>query len=64
MQKSISLPADDYELRISGEGELSQTFSVSLERGHGFNATVNLENPYLLSPLAMAYVALDRNDSS
>ncbi len=61
MQKSISLPADDYELRISGEGELSQTYSVSLERGHGFNATVNLEDPYLL-PLLVIERAFDVMD--
>ncbi len=54
MQNRVSLPSGDYHLRASGEGLLSQTFDVLLERGHrDTRYTVGLGNELLFAPEAI-----------
>jgi serine/threonine protein kinase/outer membrane protein assembly factor BamB len=50
MQKPVSLPADEYEVRLSAEGKLSQTYTLELERGQSTSATATLDNDYLFPP--------------
>ncbi len=53
MQKPVSLAADEYWLRLSAEGKLSQSFSVELERGHNVTSTATLENNDYLAPASI-----------
>ena len=51
MQTSASLPAGDYQLRVSREGTFSQTFDVTLERGQSnIQYKVGLRDSWLFMP--------------
>lgn len=50
MQNPVSLLAEEYEVRLSAEGKLSQTYSLELERGQSISATATLDNDYLFPP--------------
>jgi outer membrane protein assembly factor BamB/predicted Ser/Thr protein kinase len=50
MQVAARLPAGDYDLRVSTEGTLSQTFALSLTRGHEETYKVNLHDQLLRAP--------------
>jgi outer membrane protein assembly factor BamB/predicted Ser/Thr protein kinase len=53
MQVAARVPAGDYRLRVSTEGTLSQTFALSLTRGHEETYKVNLHDQLLLAPQAI-----------
>ncbi len=50
MQKPVSLPADVYQVRLSGDGRLSQTYTLDLQRGHNLQAVATLDDQYLIPP--------------
>ncbi len=50
MQKPVSLLADEYQVRLSADGRLSQTFTMDLQRGHNLQATTTLDYSYLIPP--------------
>ncbi|XZE22494.1 protein kinase domain-containing protein [Pirellulaceae bacterium SH449] len=50
MQKMASLAAGEYQVRLSAEGKLSQTYTMELERGQSFMATATLDNNDLFPP--------------
>ncbi len=51
MQVAAKLPAGEYDLRVSSEGTLSQTFALSLTRGHEETYKANLHDQLLFAPL-------------
>lgn len=51
MQAAVSLPAGQYDVRVSADGTLSQTFGISLDRGRSdAQYTVNVADQWLLAP--------------
>ena len=50
MQNPASLPAGDYQLRVSGSGTLSQSFDLALVRGQASAYTLDLHDQMLLPP--------------
>ncbi len=61
MQAAASLPAGEYEVRVSAEGTLSQTFGLQLDRGQNLTYSVNLNDQLLLAPQEIdgAYAIVD-----
>jgi tRNA A-37 threonylcarbamoyl transferase component Bud32 len=52
---SVSLPADDYRLRIKGNGLLGQTFRLGVDRGETRTYTISLDEDRLLGTDPVAY---------
>ena len=50
-QQPIEVPAGNYRLRVSGEGRLSESFLLSLNRGNAPKITLNLEERLLARPI-------------
>ncbi len=50
MQKPISMIANEYQVRLSGDGRLSQTYTLDLQRGQNFQAIATLDDQYLIPP--------------
>ncbi len=46
-QSRVEVPAGDYQLRVSGDGRLSQSFDVRLARGEAWERKLDLEDQLL-----------------
>jgi serine/threonine protein kinase/outer membrane protein assembly factor BamB len=50
MQNALSVPSGDYRVRVSAEGELSETFDMPLLRGSDSEFTLDLHDQLLWTP--------------
>jgi serine/threonine protein kinase/outer membrane protein assembly factor BamB len=53
MQKPVSLIADEYQVRLSADGRLSQTYTMDLQRGSTYQAPTTLDNQHLFPPQSL-----------
>jgi predicted Ser/Thr protein kinase len=63
MQEAVSLPAGNYRVRAAGEGSLSQTYDVSIQRTSALEYSFDLLDERLLSmdiPRAFAFTDLGK----